>query len=230
MYSVRVCRVPFLLQLQVHACQSKPTGKMYALKKLEKKRVKKRKGEKLALNEKQILERVSSRFVVSSTERKGDHFVIVLGLIVRYFMALVDRCMLMWRVCISLLLCGTCTICPKKVFSTELGEFFNVFCSAVCGQLEKKKSSVRGSSQHIESVHIVYRLTSEVHQSGLPNRCPWPMLTSLRTPCAWCLRWWMEETSGSTYTTLEIQVWTRRESSSTLLSWLVDCHIYMQQE
>ena len=37
---------------------------MYALKKLEKKRVKKRKGEKLALNEKQILERVSSIFVV----------------------------------------------------------------------------------------------------------------------------------------------------------------------
>ena len=50
----------------VHACQSKPTGKMYALKKLEKKRVKKRKGEKLALNEKVILEKVDSRFVVSS--------------------------------------------------------------------------------------------------------------------------------------------------------------------
>ena len=49
----------------VHACQSKPTGKMYALKKLEKKRVKKRKGEKLALNEKVILEKVDSRFVVS---------------------------------------------------------------------------------------------------------------------------------------------------------------------
>jgi len=50
----------------VHACQSKPTGKMYALKKLEKKRVKKRKGEKLALNEKVILEKVDSRFVVST--------------------------------------------------------------------------------------------------------------------------------------------------------------------
>ena len=50
---------------QVHACQSKISGKMYALKKLEKKRVKKRKGEKLALNEKQVLERVSSIFVVS---------------------------------------------------------------------------------------------------------------------------------------------------------------------
>ena len=49
----------------MHACQSKPTGKMYALKKLEKKRVKKRKGEKLALNEKVILEKVDSRFVVS---------------------------------------------------------------------------------------------------------------------------------------------------------------------
>ena len=51
----------------VYACQSKTTGKMYALKKLEKKRVKRRNGEKLALNEKQVLERVSSRFVVSST-------------------------------------------------------------------------------------------------------------------------------------------------------------------
>ena len=48
----------------VFACQSKFTGKMYALKKLEKKRVKKRKGEKLALNEKEVLERVDSRFVV----------------------------------------------------------------------------------------------------------------------------------------------------------------------
>lgn len=49
----------------VYACQSKTTGKMYALKKLEKKRVKRRHGEKLALNEKQVLERVSSRFVVN---------------------------------------------------------------------------------------------------------------------------------------------------------------------
>ncbi|XP_053573046.1 G protein-coupled receptor kinase 6 isoform X3 [Bombina bombina] len=38
---------------------------MYACKKLEKKRIKKRKGESMALNEKQILERVNSRFVVS---------------------------------------------------------------------------------------------------------------------------------------------------------------------
>lgn len=42
------------------------TGKMYACKKLEKKRVKKRKGEAMALNEKQILEKVNSRFVVST--------------------------------------------------------------------------------------------------------------------------------------------------------------------
>ena len=52
---------------QVFACQSKTTGRMYALKKLEKKRVKKRHGEKLALNEKMILEKVNSRFVVSVT-------------------------------------------------------------------------------------------------------------------------------------------------------------------
>lgn len=38
---------------------------MYALKKLEKKRVKKRHAESLSLNEKQILQRINSPFVVS---------------------------------------------------------------------------------------------------------------------------------------------------------------------
>ena len=46
------------------ACQVRATGKMYACKKLEKKRIKKRKGEAMALNEKQILQKVNSRFVV----------------------------------------------------------------------------------------------------------------------------------------------------------------------
>uniref|UniRef100_A0A8C7IHP5 G protein-coupled receptor kinase n=1 Tax=Oncorhynchus kisutch TaxID=8019 RepID=A0A8C7IHP5_ONCKI len=50
---------------EVCACQVRATGKMYACKKLEKKRIKKRKGESMALNEKQILEKVNSRFVVS---------------------------------------------------------------------------------------------------------------------------------------------------------------------
>ncbi|XP_057177426.1 G protein-coupled receptor kinase 5 isoform X1 [Triplophysa rosa] len=50
---------------EVCACQARASGKMYACKKLEKKRVKKQKGEGMALNEKQILERVNSRFVVS---------------------------------------------------------------------------------------------------------------------------------------------------------------------
>lgn len=44
---------------------------MYACKKLEKKRIKKRKGESMALNEKQILERVNSRFVVSTNPSVG---------------------------------------------------------------------------------------------------------------------------------------------------------------
>uniref|UniRef100_A0A8B9SXI3 G protein-coupled receptor kinase n=1 Tax=Anas platyrhynchos TaxID=8839 RepID=A0A8B9SXI3_ANAPL len=48
---------------EVCACQVRATGKMYACKKLEKKRIKKRKGEAMALNEKQILEKVNSRFV-----------------------------------------------------------------------------------------------------------------------------------------------------------------------
>ncbi|XP_029685472.1 G protein-coupled receptor kinase 5-like isoform X2 [Takifugu rubripes] len=50
---------------EVCACQVRATGKMYACKKLEKKRIKKRKGESMALNEKVILENVNSRFVVS---------------------------------------------------------------------------------------------------------------------------------------------------------------------
>lgn len=37
---------------------------MYALKKLEKKRVKKRRAETLSLNEKQILQKINSPFVV----------------------------------------------------------------------------------------------------------------------------------------------------------------------
>ncbi|KAG9342495.1 hypothetical protein JZ751_016498 [Albula glossodonta] len=51
---------------EVCACQVRATGKMYACKKLEKKRVKKRKGEAMALNEKRILEKVNSSFVVVS--------------------------------------------------------------------------------------------------------------------------------------------------------------------
>ena len=47
---------------------------MYACKKLEKKRIKKRKGEAMALNEKQILQKVNSRFVVSM---KGTFNLIV---------------------------------------------------------------------------------------------------------------------------------------------------------
>ncbi|XP_063459565.1 G protein-coupled receptor kinase 4 isoform X1 [Pan paniscus] len=50
---------------EVCACQVRATGKMYACKKLQKKRIKKRKGEAMALNEKRILEKVQSRFVVS---------------------------------------------------------------------------------------------------------------------------------------------------------------------
>ncbi|MCI4388072.1 hypothetical protein PGIGA_G00081340 [Pangasianodon gigas] len=50
---------------EVCACQARASGKMYACKKLEKKRIKKQKAEILALNEKQILEKINSRFVVS---------------------------------------------------------------------------------------------------------------------------------------------------------------------
>uniref|UniRef100_A0A3P8SG10 G protein-coupled receptor kinase n=1 Tax=Amphiprion percula TaxID=161767 RepID=A0A3P8SG10_AMPPE len=50
---------------EVWACQVRATGMMYACKKLEKTHVKKRRGEAMALNEKQILERLDSRFVVN---------------------------------------------------------------------------------------------------------------------------------------------------------------------
>lgn len=51
---------------EVCACQVRATGKMYACKKLEKKRIKKRKGEPMVLIEKQILQKINSRFVVST--------------------------------------------------------------------------------------------------------------------------------------------------------------------
>ncbi|XP_011603095.2 G protein-coupled receptor kinase 5 [Takifugu rubripes] len=50
---------------EVWACQVRATGMMYACKKLEKTHIKKRRGEAMALNEKQILEGLSSRFVVN---------------------------------------------------------------------------------------------------------------------------------------------------------------------
>uniref|UniRef100_A0A8C7UFP1 G protein-coupled receptor kinase n=1 Tax=Oncorhynchus mykiss TaxID=8022 RepID=A0A8C7UFP1_ONCMY len=48
---------------EVWACQVRASGKMYACKKLEKTHMKKRRGEAMALNEKQILEKLNSRFV-----------------------------------------------------------------------------------------------------------------------------------------------------------------------
>ncbi|KAG8445510.1 hypothetical protein GDO86_010322 [Hymenochirus boettgeri] len=50
---------------EVCAIQVKNTGKMYACKKLDKKRLKKKNGEKMALLEKEILEKVQSPFIVS---------------------------------------------------------------------------------------------------------------------------------------------------------------------
>ncbi|XP_069029843.1 rhodopsin kinase GRK1 [Embiotoca jacksoni] len=50
---------------EVSACQTKATGKLYACKKLNKKRLKKRKGYEGAMVEKRILARVHSKFIVS---------------------------------------------------------------------------------------------------------------------------------------------------------------------
>ncbi|KAM7015566.1 LOW QUALITY PROTEIN: rhodopsin kinase GRK1 [Tautogolabrus adspersus] len=50
---------------EVSACQMKATGKLYACKKLNKKRLKKRKGYEGAMVEKRVLAQVHSRFIVS---------------------------------------------------------------------------------------------------------------------------------------------------------------------
>ncbi|XP_021785519.2 rhodopsin kinase GRK1 [Papio anubis] len=60
---------------EVSACQMKATGKLYACKKLNKKRLKKRKGYQGAMVEKKILMKVHSRFIVSlayAFETKAD--------------------------------------------------------------------------------------------------------------------------------------------------------------
>ena len=71
----------YLYVLLVLVFQVRATGKMYACKKLEKKRVKKRKGEAMALNEKQILQKVNSRFVVSTNTLYSHYSHIRLGLV-----------------------------------------------------------------------------------------------------------------------------------------------------
>lgn len=60
---------------EVCACQVRATGKMYACKKLEKKRIKKRKGEPMVLIEKQILQKINSKFVVSISFQCTEMFV-----------------------------------------------------------------------------------------------------------------------------------------------------------
>ncbi|XP_032102216.1 rhodopsin kinase GRK1 [Sapajus apella] len=60
---------------EVSACQMKATGKLYACKKLNKKRLKKRKGYQGAMVEKKILMKVHNRFIVSlayAFETKAD--------------------------------------------------------------------------------------------------------------------------------------------------------------
>ncbi|KAM6160726.1 rhodopsin kinase GRK7 [Erethizon dorsatum] len=67
---------------EVCAIQVKNTGKMYACKKLDKKRLKKKNGEKMALLEKEILEKVNSPFIVSlayAFENKS-HLCLVMSL------------------------------------------------------------------------------------------------------------------------------------------------------
>lgn len=50
---------------EVCACQVRATGKLYACKKMEKKRMKKRHADNMAMMEKEVLQKVNSRFIVS---------------------------------------------------------------------------------------------------------------------------------------------------------------------
>lgn len=62
--------------------QVKLTGKMYACKKLEKRRLKKKGGERLALLEKEILEKVNSLFIVNLAYayQNNTHLCLVMDL------------------------------------------------------------------------------------------------------------------------------------------------------
>lgn len=62
--------------------QVKHTGQMYACKKLDKRRLKKKGGERLALIEKQILEKTNSRFVINLAYAYDDrtHLCLVMDL------------------------------------------------------------------------------------------------------------------------------------------------------
>ena len=51
---------------EVCACQVRATGKLYACKRLEKKRIKKKHCEFAALNEKRILESINSRWILNN--------------------------------------------------------------------------------------------------------------------------------------------------------------------
>ncbi|XP_013361700.1 PREDICTED: G protein-coupled receptor kinase 7 [Chinchilla lanigera] len=67
---------------EVCAVQVKNTGKMYACKKLDKKRLKKKNGEQMALLEKEILEKVNSPFIVSLAYafQNKSHLCLVMSL------------------------------------------------------------------------------------------------------------------------------------------------------
>lgn len=82
---------------EVSACQSKATGKLYACKKLGKKRLKKRKGYEGAIVEKRILARVHSRFIVtlSYAFQTKDELCLVMTIMnggdLKYHVYLVDE-------------------------------------------------------------------------------------------------------------------------------------------
>ena len=82
---------------EVCACQTRSSGKMYACKKLEKKRIKKRRGETMVITEKQILQKVISivqctwRFLVSCIVRLNVRCTCTIEQILKLFDKLIAR-------------------------------------------------------------------------------------------------------------------------------------------
>lgn len=102
---------------------------MYAMKKLEKKRIKKRKGEGMALNEKQLLERIDCRFIVSLVKPKNNVFkdVSILSIlvvficfdiwtIVHFLSKFISACILVAYFRVSELRLHIYNIHPLKIF------------------------------------------------------------------------------------------------------------------
>ncbi|XP_016097003.1 G protein-coupled receptor kinase 4-like [Sinocyclocheilus grahami] len=128
---------------EVCACQVRATGKMYACKKLEKKRVKKRKGEAMALNEKRILEKVNSSFVVSTT----------------FFLFLI------FYFYLNLMVSVACWSCPYYLCNKRLTH-------TLCDSVSMRFSTEEKCSKYQFHMHLSWVVGKNLVQSSSSQRIP----------------------------------------------------------